>query len=472
MKTPRLILAFISLAIFIAFSLLGCGGRNKSVLTGGELASVRNNPQVNLPGSTIHEQLEELSALTAPDGVNPSTFEMLKQALAEALNERRSNRIVFKPPTGPSNRARNLRLINTDGAFTLRWNYTNVGDYNQDGAVTIADVLPLAREFRKPVTPDNEWIDGDGDGSINISDVKPLADNFFSVCEGYKVQGSDSSLFSWTEIGTITRAEATGPGTLTFNFEITDLSTYQTFRVIPYDNQNIDGEPSEDTLHAYSLTISGTVEWNTGGGVNGANVTVTPDNYLSINYATTGADGKFEVPVAPGMYPVKILTRVSYTEPDTNLELTGFKWTDTLNDVVAIPPITITLTDPANSELTVSGGQAQNADGSIVIEGLDASIAKVWAESYDPDENPEAFPGSYEEGGLFSLNSSVYMWATAQDTSGSQVEWLFQPATVKLEIPQTQWRDLTDINAGNGRIDVPIYDFEETSGEWVASNDG
>ncbi len=469
----------LALALSIAVFPAGCGGKKKPNPTLSPIPHNGRIPIQKLPSTTVEDQLAELDELLPPPGVNAAVFDQLKDALASALSSRRTSKIVLTPPTGASNRAKNLRLLQKeDGSYALRWNYTNVGDYNQDGNVTIADITPLAEHFFKTKSggvwedPVEEAIDGNGDGIINISDITPLAENFFNNCSGYVIEGSDAFLLSWTEIDRVNYDEATGPGVLSFNFDMSSLDGYETFRVVPFDNQGALGEPSDDTRNAYSLTVQGMVEWSTGGGVDGANVTVRPDNGLSSNYATTSPDGSFEVPVAPVMYPVRILAEVSVTEPDTGLNITGFKWTDPLEDAMPLPPMTITLTDPVGNELTVGGGQAQSDDGSILIGNLDGSISRVFAESYDPDENPEAFPGSFEEQGLFSLNSSVFLWVTATDTSGYQVNYLSTPADMRVEIPQTQWRDLTDIRPGTGRIDVPIYDMNYATGMWEARDDG
>ncbi len=78
------------------------------------------------------------------------------------------------------------------GRLALNFEGRNMGDYNLDGAVSIADVSILAQRFHKRRTEPN-WdardnvVDGNGNGAIEIGDVKVIADNFFSRLSGYDI---------------------------------------------------------------------------------------------------------------------------------------------------------------------------------------------------------------------------------------------------------------------------------------------
>ncbi len=139
---------------------------------------------------TLSERQGESSALTSqiealgpPQGVSPETFEALKAELIKQVKRAGINKFASRPPEGARNAVDDLSVSdNGDGTLTLTWSYRNLGDYNQDGAVNIADITPLAEHFLESTSAQNEWIDGNADGTISIGDVTPLAEYFFSQC--------------------------------------------------------------------------------------------------------------------------------------------------------------------------------------------------------------------------------------------------------------------------------------------------
>ena len=455
-----------------------CGGRKFTSTSVGSLDASRQKAEntkspilLRKKVVQVEEVLSELSALGAPEGVDPAIFESLKAEFSRILSARSSGRIVSTPPIGPINRVEDLRVkASEDGGYVLSWSYKNVGDYNQDGTADVADIAKLAEEFLNPVSSENEWVDGNRDGQIDIADIPPLAENFFAECAYYVVEGSANVGGPYYTLGQVDLSEATGSGRKRFTYALDGL-VYTNFRVVPYDSSGQPGEPSRDTLSANTLSITGTAKFDTGEVVSGALVNARSQDNFAIDDATTGSDGVFQVELAPPVLPVKIIVEVDYTDLDTNLVLTNFKTItpEAGGDLVLED---IILPNPAGSELAIAGNQATSSSGDIVIYNLAPEISQIFAKSYEPDLNPEAFPGEFADDMGFKLNSSVFLWVVGQDSSGNQVRELSQPATVKLEIPQTQWRDLADIRGGNGRIDVPIYDFDEASGEWVAIDDG
>ena len=98
-------------------------------------------------------------------------------------------------PGGPENAVKDLTLVPTatEGQYFLTWHEVNVGDYNNDSAVGIQDITPLAVRFGQSVgdgDPQDSWdgiIDGNGDTIINILDVTPMASHFGNSLAGYKV---------------------------------------------------------------------------------------------------------------------------------------------------------------------------------------------------------------------------------------------------------------------------------------------
>ncbi len=159
-------------------------------------------------------------------------------------------RLVSAPPTGKKNKVSDLSYTGTwETGFTLTWSYVNVGDYNQDGTVSIADITPLAENFQETAEGEGDswrgWIDGDGNGVINIGDITPLAQNFFVQCEGYLVQGSatgDANSFITTANIPFSDSSADG-GRRRFIHSLTPTG-YRYLRVMPIDPAGLPGEAS------------------------------------------------------------------------------------------------------------------------------------------------------------------------------------------------------------------------------------
>ena len=122
--------------------------------------------------------------------------------------------------------------------------------------------------------------------------------------------------------------------------------------------------------------------------------------------------------------------------------------------------------------MSISQGAGQNADGSVQVEGLPDEVASLYAESYDPDEDPEAFPGEFAEMGTIPLNSSVFLWMEGLDADGNPVDELSQAATIRCRVPRSQWVDLEDISDGTDRIEVPIYTYDEDINMWEQTGIG
>ncbi len=204
---------------------------------------------------TLADVLKELDDLDTPPNVDANIFAQLKSALSSelsTLNAQRSpaeagstGRFASKPPTGPANRVTDLTLLdNGDGTFTLTWTYKNVGDYDQNGIVAIADITPLAEHFLESSDPTNEWIDGNADGIINISDVTPLAENFFSELSGYVVESAYTLEAPFSQLAEVSLADAIGDGRKRFSYTIT-VARSAFFQVTPRDTAGSYGLASD-----------------------------------------------------------------------------------------------------------------------------------------------------------------------------------------------------------------------------------
>lgn len=84
----------------------------------------------------------------------------------------------------------------------LEWPQVNVGDYDFNGEVGVADLVPIAINYLKNYDVNSEdapdlpefWVDGDRNGEINGADIVPIAQHYASVVDGYKVEQNGVSL--------------------------------------------------------------------------------------------------------------------------------------------------------------------------------------------------------------------------------------------------------------------------------------
>ena len=207
---------------------------------------------------TLVDVLKELQELQPPPSVDKGIFAQIKDELEKQLSAKglsksaTAGKFTSKPPTGEANRVTDLTLIdNGDGTYTLTWTYKNVGDYNQDGTVDIADITPLAEHFFESARPTNEWIDGNRDGTIDIADVTPLAENFFTQVAGYVIEaspiGGEFSEFSRTTYSPKSNNDEAEIITHTIAEE--DIGELFYFRVVAYDGEGELSDVSSNTVH-------------------------------------------------------------------------------------------------------------------------------------------------------------------------------------------------------------------------------
>ena len=106
-------------------------------------------------------------------------------------------RTASVPPVGQPNLISDLTVTDAgNGQVTLGWTQVNVGDYDFNGQVNIADLTPLAQHLNTTYNRDSPqarekteyWLDGDANGEINIADLTPIGANFDATIAGYNIR--------------------------------------------------------------------------------------------------------------------------------------------------------------------------------------------------------------------------------------------------------------------------------------------
>ena len=254
----------------------------------------------------------------------------------------------------------------------------------------------------------------------------------------------------------------------------------------PGTNRCIGGETVEDceTEAATLIQVDGLVLFQGGLPVEGADVQVStlpgisdenlraaqaPAVPLAVAMATTGPDGAFSVEVGPEILPVRVLAEILYESP-SGPAVESARLDDALSARLDLGAIVIP--NAQDSELIMSGDSAENAEGTIQVENLAPEVERVFANVFDPDETPEAFPGEFAENGAIPLNSSMFLWIEGLDGSGNPVDDLSQAATIRSRIAPAQWGDLEDVTPGTDRIEIPIYTYDEVEDVWQQQGTG
>jgi hypothetical protein len=218
---------------------------------------------------------------------------------------------------------------------------------------------------------------------------------------------------------------------------------------------------------ASEITGSGAVLFTDGGGVSGAAVTASFEGQTSTT-GTTGAGGQYSITTdgaAPGLFRVDVSADVD----GIPLSSTRYGFVPEGSDTVVLDPIE--LPNPATTQLfNLGGGEFSDFD-EVQILNMPLEVTAVYAEAYDQQTEPDAFPGLVGDG-TDAFNSTVFAWLLALDADGNEVENFAAPVTVRLRIPENQFGDIFDLTPGNGQIDVPMYSFDEVSGQWVVEDTG
>jgi len=146
---------FVAIAAVTTALLASCkagGERGKQLSLGaGDTAMVATAPRA----VTLDEALEDLEALARPPGVAPALWQRLKDRLRESLISRQPSKGVCIAPLAhqdDDDRGDNRNIIEdlcywqpkNLRAKGMEFHYRNLGDYDQNGIVAIADITPIA----------------------------------------------------------------------------------------------------------------------------------------------------------------------------------------------------------------------------------------------------------------------------------------------------------------------------------------
>jgi len=141
----------------------------------------------------------------------------------------------------------------------------------------------------------------------------------------------------------------------------------------------------------------------------------------------------------------------------------------TLSDV---PSLDVVLAPLAPVHCAEGGCMAP--DASVRISGFPGGtgIARAYARAYDPSDDNGRFPGLFSDRSDNLLISSGFTELDLRNESGGAISTLPAPVSVRFEASPTSWPSLRDLAEGSGRVEVPMYSFDDDLAEWVPEADG
>ncbi len=115
-----------------------------------------------------------------------------------------------------------------------------------------------------------------------------------------------------------------------------------------------------------------------------------------------------------------------------------------------------------------------SGDGAVRISGFPGGtgIGRAYASAYDPTEDKGRFPGLFTDNSLNLLISSGFSEINLYDDTGKAIHAVTSPLAVRFEAKRASWKTLPDLEMNSGRIELPMYSFDQTTGEWVREGDG
>ncbi len=126
---------------------------------------------------------------------------------------------------------------------------------------------------------------------------------------------------------------------------------------------------------------------------------------------------------------------------------------------------------PAHS-LRCQHGTCTSDDGRLEVRGLPQHLESR-GRVFDPGLEADFFPGAFGDSKGNLLLSGVFSSIELFDRESKQtVTSLTQSAELRMQYPHSTQRIVTDIHPNSGKIEYPLYAFDETSGQWVREGEG
>jgi hypothetical protein len=163
------------------------------------------------------------------------------------------NKAVSSAPMGDGNKPNDLTIIETGtpGTYQLTWHERHVGDYDNNGEVSISDITPIAMHYgHSNADPADELIAGDG--VVGVPNITGIAMNLGTSLAGYNVYAAgDSNPKPNNGVPTapysVMRPTPPPVGRIDYTYLI-DLASQSEVRVRPVDDNGVEGVESDPAI--------------------------------------------------------------------------------------------------------------------------------------------------------------------------------------------------------------------------------
>ena len=177
----------------------GCAGGGSAV----ELLASQDAAAPSQPTVTLAQAIADVQKLTPTADSGDGNDAALRELQDELIRVMSENSLDGKMVAAAQGSPRQIQLEFNLGV--LEWYSELPGDYDQNGIVNAADLVPLSKSLgnRGPFAPAGLAfvLDGDGNAEINIGDVVPIARNYGSTITHWHIYRS-SNAADYPEAGT------------------------------------------------------------------------------------------------------------------------------------------------------------------------------------------------------------------------------------------------------------------------------
>ncbi len=143
-----------------------------------------------------------------------------------------------------------------------------------------------------------------------------------------------------------------------------------------------------------------------------------------------------------------------------------------LNTMFESPNLDVTLAPLTDVQCESAG--CLSVDGGVRLEHFPAGtkIARAYANAYDPSQETARFPGLFADRSNNLLVSSGFAEINMYQEDGTAVHSVSKPVSTRFEAKRPSWSTLPDLEPNSGRIELPMYFFDQVGGDWVADANG
>jgi hypothetical protein len=175
---------------------------------------------------------------------------------------------------------------------------------------------------------------------------------------------------------------------------------------------------------------------------------------------TSDSDGLYDLslPVVPNKKVTLDFTKTGYSKTPKMYSSV------TLGSVIQLNTTLHKLDD-----LTVNAGSASSGNGTLNYGNLPAGVSAMRGRVFNPATDTPQFPGEFADDTGNMLVSSVFSAIEAEDTNGQPVHDLAQDTKMRMRVPEDSWGQMQDLFESTGKIDVPLYYYDEKDGQWKRS---